>query len=64
MDLTHSPQNVQGWDPEDRRRRGTGPGAQKEVLARGVKLMWIERMTEAQLCLQNTAERQPIVKGC
>ena len=64
MDLIHSPQTVQGWDPEDKRRHGTGSGAQKEVLARGVKLMWIERITEAQLCLQNTAEKQPIVKGC
>lgn len=52
------------WNPEDRHRPRAGSEAQKEVLARGAKLIRMERMTEAQLCLQNTAKRLPTVKSC
>ena len=56
--LTQSLQNTHGWNPEDKHRPRAGSEAQKEVLARGAKFIWMERMTEAQLCLQNTLERQ------
>lgn len=62
--LTPSLQNTRGWNPEDRHRPRAGSEAQKEVLARGAKLIRMERTTEAQLCLQNTAERLATVKSC
>ena len=57
-------QNMHGGNLEDRHRPRAVSEAQKEVLARGAKLIRMEGMTEAQLCLQNTAERLPTVKSC